>query len=59
MIDPGHRALASDLEQLGRRQLPVLQFLPRNHPVNRWLGRLRRRFTALGPPEGEAVGARS
>jgi tetratricopeptide (TPR) repeat protein len=59
MIDPGHRALAEELEQLGRRQLPVLQFLPRNHPVNRWLGRLRHRWTPLEPAGGEAVAARS
>jgi hypothetical protein len=59
MIDPGHGALAAELEQLGRRQLPVLQFLPRNHPVNRWLGRMRHRWTGLGPPDGEAVAARS
>jgi tetratricopeptide (TPR) repeat protein len=60
MIDPGHRALAEELEQLGRRQLPVLQFLPRNHPVNRWLGRLRHRWTPLEPAgSDEAVAVRS
>lgn len=44
MIDPANIALAEDLERLGRRRSPVLQFLPRNHPLNRWLGRLRARF---------------
>jgi hypothetical protein len=39
--------------------MPVLQFLPRNHPVNRWLGRLRHRWTGLGEPDAEAAPARS
>jgi tetratricopeptide (TPR) repeat protein len=58
MIDPANEALADDLERLGRRRLPVLQFLPRHHPVNRWLGRLRVRFGWL-PVEPDAAGARS
>jgi tetratricopeptide (TPR) repeat protein len=44
MIDPGHVALNEALARLGRRRRPVLDFLPRRHPVNRVLGRLRRRF---------------
>jgi hypothetical protein len=55
MIDPANTCLAEDLQRLGRRRLPVLQFLPRHHPLNRWLGRLRRRFGGL-PPEPEAAG---
>jgi tetratricopeptide (TPR) repeat protein len=55
MIDPANAGLASDLERLGRRRLPVLHFLPRNHPVNRWLGRMRTRFGWIG--ETEAAGA--
>jgi tetratricopeptide (TPR) repeat protein len=47
MIDPANLGLAQDLARLGRRRLPVLQFLPRNHPVNRWLGRMRTRFGAV------------
>lgn len=47
MIDPANTALADDLARLGRRRLPVLQFLPRNHPVNRWLGRMRTRFGSV------------
>ena len=47
MIDPANAGLAQDLARLGRRRLPVLQFLPRNHPVNRWLGRMRTRFGAV------------
>src|SRR3990172_9992432 len=40
MIDPANASLAEDLERLGRRCVPVLQFLPRDHLVNRWLRRL-------------------
>jgi tetratricopeptide (TPR) repeat protein len=47
MIDPANTGLADDLARLGRRRLPVLQFLPRNHPVNRWLGRMRTRFGSV------------
>ena len=54
MIDPANTALADDLVRLGRRRLPVLQFLPRNHPVNRWLGRMRTRFGSI---EAEADAA--
>jgi tetratricopeptide (TPR) repeat protein len=56
MIDPANQALATDLERLGRRRMPVLQFLPRNHPVNRWLGRMRTRFGGMGA-EPDAAGA--
>lgn len=41
MIDPGHAGLLQELEDLGVRRLPVLRFLPRRHPLNRWLGRIR------------------
>ena len=38
MIDPGNEAIAVELARLGHRIEPVLRFLPRGHPVNRWLG---------------------
>lgn len=44
MIDPSHGAMRADLAHLGRRGRPVLTFLPRRHPVNRLLGRVRRRL---------------
>jgi tetratricopeptide (TPR) repeat protein len=56
MIDPANAGLASDLERLGRRRMPVLQFLPRNHPVNRWLGRMRTRLGLMNA-EPDAAGA--
>ena len=44
MIDPANTGLTEDLDVLGRRRVPVLQFLPRRHLVNRLLGRLRHRI---------------
>jgi tetratricopeptide (TPR) repeat protein len=44
MIDPANPGMSTDLDELGRRRQPVLQFLPRRHPINRLLGRLRHRL---------------
>jgi hypothetical protein len=41
MVDPRHAPLLMEWRRLGVRRGPVLPFLPRRHPVNRWLGRLR------------------
>ncbi len=41
MIDPGNSGMLDELRRLGERRLPVLRFLPRRHPINRWLGRIR------------------
>lgn len=41
MIDPAHEPMLSELAELGIRQRPVIGFLPRRHPMNRWLGRCR------------------
>lgn len=41
MIDPANIPMTEDLVQLGMRQAPPLRFLPRRHPVNRLLGRVR------------------
>lgn len=43
MIDPASTLIRNELDRLGRRQQPVLRFLPRRHPLNRLLGRFRRR----------------
>ena len=43
MIDPSHAELNATLRRLGQRRAPVVEFLPRRHPVNRLLGRLRHR----------------
>jgi len=42
MIDPGNAEMADELQRLGMRLRPVLGFLPRRHPMNRMLGRVRR-----------------
>lgn len=46
MIDPAHEALQSELRRLGVRRRPPIRFLPRHHPLNRWLGKLRYRLLA-------------
>jgi len=47
MIDPGNEALSETMIELGSRISPVLSFLPRRHPLNRWLGRARSRIVRL------------
>ncbi|NOY45988.1 MAG: hypothetical protein GXP50_11145 [Deltaproteobacteria bacterium] len=41
---PGHPVLRRQMEAMGVRKPPVVGFLPRSHPVNRWLGRVRHRY---------------
>ena len=48
MIDPSNDTIREEVARLGRRQQPVLRFLPRRHPLNRLLGRVRRRFGSAG-----------
>lgn len=57
MIDPEHRAMRADLAALGRRRRPVVGFLPRRHPLNRWLGQVRRRLVphAAGSSPGASA----
>ena len=49
MIDPGNVAITSAMRELGDRGAPVLGFLPRRHPVNRWLGAVRHTITTHRP----------
>lgn len=44
MIDPSNEALRRAQRNLGARVSPVLSFLPRKHPLNRLLGRVRSRL---------------
>lgn len=39
-LAPHHRVLTAGLERMGVRRPPLLPFLPRSHPANRWLGRM-------------------
>jgi len=60
MIDPASATIRGELDRLGRRQQPVLRFLPRRHPLNRLLGRVRRRLggevAPAEPPGGVIAG---
>lgn len=40
-LAPSHPALRAELARIDRRQQPPVAFLPRNHSVNRLLGRIR------------------
>ena len=47
-IDPDHTAIHHVWNDIGRRRPPVLNFLPRQNPVNVWLGKVFRRGTDGG-----------
>ncbi len=42
--DPDNRDLNNELVSLGVRKKPVISFLPRSHPINKYLGLLRERL---------------
>jgi cytochrome c-type biogenesis protein CcmH/NrfG len=48
-LDPGHEGHLELLERMGVRRRPVIPFLPRSNVLNKFLGRLRHRFS---PPRG-------
>jgi len=47
-LDPANKQLRAELARLDRRRRPPLSKLDRDHPLNRWLGRLR--ASVVGPP---------
>ncbi len=51
MIDPEHAATLADLRGLGTRRRPVLAFLPRDNPLNRLCGLLRKWVSRSSPTE--------
>lgn len=57
MIDPEHAATHGELDRLGVRRSSVLPFLPRRHPLNRWLGRMRGRLLAWLRPDHHLDGS--
>ena len=59
MIDPANRAMSEALAALGRRRPPVLSFLPRKHPLNRLLGRVRGQWENRGNAEPSAQPAQT
>lgn len=56
-IDPQNPDLLELYRDLGIRKLPVLSFLSRSNPLNRFLGSLRHTFRG-GPAEPKAAPAR-
>jgi len=46
-LEAGHHRIREELERFDRREQPVFGFLPRTHPVNRLVGRLRHRLRNL------------
>lgn len=52
MIDPSNGEMLGELQSLGMRSAPLLTFLPRRHPINRLLGRVRR---VWGRPGGAPI----
>lgn len=49
-LAPHHPGLLARLEEMGPRRAPFLRFLPRAHPANRWLGRVRSLFAGRRDP---------
>lgn len=45
-LNPKHRALREELRRIDRRGRPPVAFLSRNHPLNRWMGRVLSRRQA-------------
>jgi cytochrome c-type biogenesis protein CcmH/NrfG len=41
LLDPSNAGIAKAMQQLGVRRQPVLSFLPRQNPINVFLGRMR------------------
>ncbi len=42
--DPDNKEINRELVSLGVRKPPVIPFLPRSHPINKYLGKLRHRW---------------
>jgi predicted Zn-dependent protease len=50
-VDPNNSRLRHTFARLNRRARPILGFLPRDHPLNRYLGRFRARATRRNRPD--------
>ncbi len=51
---PDEPSLLAAQEAMGWRRRPVIAFLSRDNPLNRWLGKLRHRFRRARAPAPEA-----
>lgn len=49
LVDATHPTLLQLKDELGRRRRPVFPFLPRRHPLNRRLGKLRHSLLQIFP----------
>lgn len=49
LIAPGHKAMRAELDRVDRRQAPPLSIVPRNHPINRLLGKIRSALRSRAP----------
>ena len=52
---PGHPALTAAQQAMGWRRKPVLPFLGRSNPLNRWLGRIRHKWSRVIHPVQQAT----
>lgn len=52
---PGHPALVAAQQAMGWRRKPVVPFLDRSNPLNRWLGRLRHKWSRVIHPVQQAT----
>ncbi len=50
-LSPGHPGILREIQRMGRRRPPVLQFLSRSNPINVLLGKL----SAPGPRSGASA----
>ncbi|RMF99810.1 MAG: hypothetical protein D6726_12385 [Nitrospirae bacterium] len=48
LYDNDNREIISELRKLGIRRRPILPFLPRSHPINKYLGLLLSRISSRG-----------
>lgn len=46
-LDRGHPGILKEMKRMGIRRRPVLRVLPRNHFLNKYLGRIRRSIKVL------------
>ena len=49
-IDPGNKKLLAEINRVSPRTPNTIQGLPRNHPVNRYLGKLRSELSTKEKP---------
>ena len=51
-VDPEYRPLIQLARELGIRRRPLIPFLDRRHPLNRWLGRILHAMSGRRSPTG-------